>query len=70
MWLRSDWRGGFLVRAILAVGKIRSRRAYCGIWGFGSKRSPDATGRIDAELPEMSNHWWVNHKQTFARPVR
>jgi hypothetical protein len=26
---------------------------------------PGATGPLDAELPEMSNYWWVNHKQTF-----
>ena len=28
-------------------------------------RNPEATEAPDAELPEMSNHWWVNHKQTF-----
>jgi len=33
--------------------------------GFVVEPKPEATESIDAELPEMSNHWWVNHKQTF-----
>ena len=33
--------------------------------GFVVEPKPGATGPLDAELPEMSNYWWVNHKQTF-----
>lgn len=33
--------------------------------GFVVEAKPGETGPIAAELPEMSNHWWVNHKQTF-----
>jgi 5-methylcytosine-specific restriction protein A len=35
--------------------------------GFVVEPKPGETGPIDDELPEMSNHWWVNHKQTFAQ---
>jgi putative restriction endonuclease len=33
--------------------------------GFDVAPKPGETGPTNAELPEMSNHWWVNHKQTF-----
>jgi hypothetical protein len=35
--------------------------------GFVVEPKPGETRPIDDELPEMSNHWWVNHKQTFAQ---
>jgi putative restriction endonuclease len=33
--------------------------------GFTVESKLEKTGPMNAELPEMSNHWWVNHKQTF-----
>jgi len=33
--------------------------------GFSVESKPGTSEATDAELPEMSNHWWVNHKQTF-----
>jgi len=33
--------------------------------GFVVEPKSGITEAPDAELPEISNHWWVNHKQTF-----
>jgi hypothetical protein len=44
----------------------KSTRILRGL-GFVVEPKPGETGSTDAELPEMSNHWWVNHKQTFAQ---
>jgi putative restriction endonuclease len=37
--------------------------------GFAVEPKPDEAGLTEAELPAMSNHWWVNHKQTFQQEI-
>jgi putative restriction endonuclease len=37
--------------------------------GFVVEPKPGETGPIEAELPEMSNHWWVNNGKTFGLEI-
>jgi len=51
----SDFKGGEESKAFRILRQLR----------FEIAPKPGDAGPPDAQLPEMSNHWWVNHKKTF-----
>jgi HNH endonuclease len=55
----SDFKGGEESKAFRTIRQLR----------FEIAPKPENAGPTDAQLPEILNHWWVNHKKTFRQEI-